>query len=160
EAYMIALASELGRDGAHDLLYRAVRESRERDEPLLATMRDSIAPEIWQGVAAHLPEPADYVGSTAAICERAVAAGRSREAEGQDWDVASTIAELAAMQRIRSFEERVREMSLAGQVIGSVHLTIGQEAIPVGACAELQPQDAVFATYRGHGWALARGVPP
>src|SRR5262245_41911874 len=63
------------------------------------------------------------------------------------------------MQRIRSFEARVREMSLAGQVIGSVHLTIGQEAIPVGACAELQPQDAVFATYRGHGWALARGVP-
>jgi pyruvate dehydrogenase E1 component alpha subunit len=73
--------------------------------------------------------------------------------------VTATIADLAAMQRIRSFEERVREMSLDGQVIGSVHLTIGQEAIPVGACAELQPQDAVFATYRGHGWALARGVP-
>lgn len=64
------------------------------------------------------------------------------------------------MQRIRSFEERVREMSQQRQVIGSVHLCIGQEAIPVGACAELEPQDAVFATYRGHGWALAKGVPP
>ncbi|WP_328623742.1 thiamine pyrophosphate-dependent dehydrogenase E1 component subunit alpha [Streptomyces sp. NBC_00353] len=69
------------------------------------------------------------------------------------------IGDLAAMQRIRSFEEKTRELSLARQIIGSVHLSIGQEAIPVGACAVLQPQDAVFATYRGHGWALARGVP-
>jgi 3-carboxy-cis,cis-muconate cycloisomerase len=83
EAYMIALASEFGRDGAHDLLYRAVRESRERDEPLLTTMRDSIAPEIWQGVAAHLPEPADYVGSTTAICERAVTAWRADRPRGE-----------------------------------------------------------------------------
>ena|SRR5437667_2982562 len=63
------------------------------------------------------------------------------------------------MQRIRSFEERVRELSLERQIIGSVHLCIGQEAIPVGACAVLQPHDAVFATYRGHGWALAKGTP-
>jgi 3-carboxy-cis,cis-muconate cycloisomerase len=83
EAYMIALASELGRDGAHDLLYRAVRESRERDEPLLTTMRASVAPEIWQGVVEQLPEPADYVGSTAAICERAVAAWRANRSEGE-----------------------------------------------------------------------------
>jgi pyruvate dehydrogenase E1 component alpha subunit len=69
------------------------------------------------------------------------------------------VTELAAMQRIRSFEERVQELSAGRDVIGSVHLCIGQEAIPVGACATLQPQDAVFATYRGHGWALARGVP-
>lgn len=67
--------------------------------------------------------------------------------------------ELAAMQRIRSFEERVRDMRHADQIIGSVHLSIGQEAIPVGTCAELAPQDAVFGTYRGHGWALAKGVP-
>jgi TPP-dependent pyruvate/acetoin dehydrogenase alpha subunit len=68
-------------------------------------------------------------------------------------------AELAGMRRIRGFEERVRELSLARQIIGSVHLYIGQEAIAVGACAALEPRDAVFATYRGHGWALARGVP-
>jgi pyruvate dehydrogenase E1 component alpha subunit len=74
-------------------------------------------------------------------------------------DIRAGTAELTAMQRIRSFEERVRELSLDRQIIGSVHLCIGQEAIPVGACAALQPQDAVFATYRGHGWALARGVP-
>lgn len=74
-------------------------------------------------------------------------------------DSEAGLADLAAMQRIRSFEERVRDMSQARQIIGSVHLCIGQEAIPVGACGVLQQQDAVFATYRGHGWALARGVP-
>jgi pyruvate dehydrogenase E1 component alpha subunit len=69
------------------------------------------------------------------------------------------LGELTAMQRIRGFEERVRELSLGRQIIGSVHLCIGQEAIAVGTCAVLESQDAVFATYRGHGWALARGVP-
>lgn len=67
--------------------------------------------------------------------------------------------ELAAMQRIRSFEEKVRDLHQSKDIIGSVHLCNGQEAIPVGTCAELEPQDAVFATYRGHGWALAKGAP-
>ena len=77
-----------------------------------------------------------------------------------EWVVTSEMrADLAAVQRIRSFEERVRELRLGGDIVGSVHLCIGQEAIAVGACAVLRPEDAVFATYRGHGWALARGVP-
>ena len=70
------------------------------------------------------------------------------------------LAELTAMQRIRAFEDRTRELRAANEIAGSVHLYSGQEAIAVGACATLLPQDAVFATYRGHGWALARGVPP
>lgn len=66
---------------------------------------------------------------------------------------------LRMMWRIRLFEERVLELHRAGEVVGSVHLCIGQEAIAVGACSELRlPGDAVFATYRGHGWALACGV--
>jgi pyruvate dehydrogenase E1 component alpha subunit len=40
-----------------------------------------------------------------------------------------------------------------------VHLCIGQEAGPVGACDALTGADALFATYRGHGWAIARGTP-
>lgn len=63
------------------------------------------------------------------------------------------------MLTIRVFEEEVRRLRLEGQIVGSVHLCIGQEAIYVGACAALTNQDLVFATYRGHGWALARGVP-
>jgi TPP-dependent pyruvate/acetoin dehydrogenase alpha subunit len=67
---------------------------------------------------------------------------------------------LGMMHRIRFFEEKVLELRLAGPIVGSVHLCNGQEAISVGARAALEPQDAVFATYRGHGYALACGVPP
>lgn len=64
------------------------------------------------------------------------------------------------MLRIRRFEETVRDLRAAGQIIGSVHLAIGQEAVPVGACSVLElDRDAVFATYRGHGWAIACGAP-
>ncbi|HEX6686842.1 MAG TPA: thiamine pyrophosphate-dependent dehydrogenase E1 component subunit alpha [Candidatus Limnocylindrales bacterium] len=69
------------------------------------------------------------------------------------------LSDLYAMWRIRAFEEKTRELWLAKHIIGSVHLCIGQEAGPVGTCTELAPHDALFATYRGHGWALARGVP-
>lgn len=65
-----------------------------------------------------------------------------------------------AMLRIRRFEETVRDLRTAGHIIGSVHLAIGQEAVPVGACSVLElDRDAVFATYRGHGWAIACGAP-
>src|ERR1700760_2497608 len=60
---------------------------------------------------------------------------------------------------VRQFEERCLELSHAGVIKGSIHLCLGQEAIPVGACAALEPADRVIATYRGHGWAIARGVP-
>jgi TPP-dependent pyruvate/acetoin dehydrogenase alpha subunit len=70
------------------------------------------------------------------------------------------LTDLAAIWRLRAFEETVRELRLAGDVVGSVHLGIGQEAVPVGVAGHLGQQDAVFATYRGHNWALALGVPP
>ncbi|GAA3739126.1 alpha-ketoacid dehydrogenase subunit alpha/beta [Leifsonia bigeumensis] len=64
------------------------------------------------------------------------------------------------MSLIRRFEERVLELSAEGLAAGSIHPCLGQEAIPVGALAALQPQDRVLATYRGHGWALACGSEP
>src|ERR1700760_3642591 len=64
------------------------------------------------------------------------------------------------MSVIRRFEERCLELSHAGVIKGSIHLCLGQEAIPVGVCAALEPADRVIATYRGHGWAIARGGPP
>lgn len=67
---------------------------------------------------------------------------------------------LHQMWRLRALEEKVREARVAEHVLGSVHLDIGQEAVPVAVTALLQPDDAVFSTYRGHGWALACGVPP
>lgn len=64
---------------------------------------------------------------------------------------------LEAMLTIRLFEERVRELRLAGDISGSVHLEIGQEAVAVGSLLALRPGDPVLSTYRGHGWALSCG---
>ncbi len=64
------------------------------------------------------------------------------------------------MATIRQFEEKTAQLKDEGLVPGSIHLAIGQEAIPVGACSQMLPDDAVTATYRGHGWALARGTAP
>lgn len=67
---------------------------------------------------------------------------------------------LATMQRIRRFEEKIADLRHANEVVGSVHLCIGQEAIAVGALEGLDiARDAVFPTYRGHGWSIACGVP-
>ncbi|MGC4806790.1 thiamine pyrophosphate-dependent dehydrogenase E1 component subunit alpha [Micromonospora sp. DT233] len=63
-----------------------------------------------------------------------------------------------AMARIRRFEERLAALKDAGEIPGSIHLCNGQEAIPVGASRALRDGDHVTATYRGHGWAIARGV--
>lgn len=71
----------------------------------------------------------------------------------------TALDDLRGLWRIRLMEEKIRDLRLEGSIVGSVHLCIGQEAGPVGLCSELLPQDALFATYRGHGWALARGVP-
>ena len=60
---------------------------------------------------------------------------------------------------IRRFEERCLELSGEGVISGSIHLCGGQEAVPVGATDALETDDRVVASYRGHGWALARGVP-
>ncbi|GAB3157459.1 thiamine pyrophosphate-dependent dehydrogenase E1 component subunit alpha [Micromonospora sonneratiae] len=62
------------------------------------------------------------------------------------------------MTRIRRFEERLMALKDEGEIPGSIHLCNGQEAIPVGACRTLRDTDYVSATYRGHGWAVARGV--
>ncbi|GHJ40784.1 thiamine pyrophosphate-dependent dehydrogenase E1 component subunit alpha [Streptomyces sp. TS71-3] len=69
------------------------------------------------------------------------------------------LADLRAMWRIRAFEEKAQALCDSGEIRGSVHLCIGQEAGPVGACDALEGSDALFATYRGHGWAIARGAP-
>jgi pyruvate dehydrogenase E1 component alpha subunit len=63
------------------------------------------------------------------------------------------------MVRIRRFEERCVELYSEASIRGFVHLYIGEEAVAVGVMEALTPDDAVVATYREHGQALARGVP-
>jgi len=74
-------------------------------------------------------------------------------------DAATARGFLREMLRIRRFEEKCAELYSAGKIRGFLHLYIGQEAVAVGAISALEPQDAVVATYREHGHALARGIP-
>jgi len=64
------------------------------------------------------------------------------------------------MAVIRRTEKAAHDLFLAGLVKGTTHLAAGQEAVAVGASAALRPDDYVFATYRGHHHAMARGASP
>ena len=64
------------------------------------------------------------------------------------------------MLLIRRFEDTVQSLFQKGEIHGTTHLYSGQEAVAVGVCSALAPQDRVAGTYRGHGHALALGVDP
>jgi pyruvate dehydrogenase E1 component alpha subunit len=64
------------------------------------------------------------------------------------------------MLLIRRFEEKCVEMYSKEKIRGFLHLYIGEEAVAVGVMNALTPDDAIFATYREHGQALARGIHP
>jgi TPP-dependent pyruvate/acetoin dehydrogenase alpha subunit len=67
---------------------------------------------------------------------------------------------LRQMITIRLFEDKVQELFMGGHIEGTTHLCQGQEAVSVGATAAMRPEDVLTNTYRGHGQALARGMPP
>ncbi|WP_420611571.1 thiamine pyrophosphate-dependent dehydrogenase E1 component subunit alpha [Candidatus Spongiisocius sp.] len=69
-------------------------------------------------------------------------------------------ARYEAMFEIRTFEDRVQAMFFEGLVHGTTHTCQGQEAVSVGIAAAARPTDSVTCTYRGHGHALALGMPP
>src|SRR5919204_1192923 len=64
------------------------------------------------------------------------------------------------MAVIRRTEKAAYDLFMSGLVKGTTHLASGQEAVAVGASAALRPDDYVFATYRGHHHAMARGASP
>jgi pyruvate dehydrogenase E1 component alpha subunit len=66
---------------------------------------------------------------------------------------------LREMLRIRRLEEKCAELYSAAKIRGFLHLYIGEEAVAAGAMQALRPEDAIVATYREHGHALARGIP-
>lgn len=65
---------------------------------------------------------------------------------------------LRQMYLIRAFEEKTDELYLQGKIHGFTHLSIGQEAVPVGALSCLRPDDYITSTHRGHGHCIARGA--
>jgi TPP-dependent pyruvate/acetoin dehydrogenase alpha subunit len=64
------------------------------------------------------------------------------------------------MSRIRKTEEQLARSYATGVIPGACHTYVGQEAIATGVCAHLTNKDVIFSTHRGHGHALAKGVPP
>jgi len=65
---------------------------------------------------------------------------------------------LRSMVRIRRFEERCVELYSAGSIRGFLHVYIGEEAVATGVMSQLEPDDALVATYREHGHALLKGM--
>lgn len=82
----------------------------------------------------------------------------NRAAGGQARAGAHARELLEEMLRIRRFEEKCAELYTQEKIRGFLHLYIGEEAIAVGVMRALSAEDAVVATYREHGHALARGV--
>src|SRR5215213_7600189 len=75
-------------------------------------------------------------------------------------DKATLLSLYRQMLVIRRCEEQLARSHQRGLVHGACHTYVGQEAVAVGVCAHLRPEDVVFSTHRGHGHALAKGVPP
>ena len=75
-------------------------------------------------------------------------------------DSAELLALYEQMVLIRRTEKAAHDLFLQGLVKGTTHLAAGHEAIAVGASAALRDDDYVFATYRGHHHAMARGATP
>jgi len=61
------------------------------------------------------------------------------------------------MKIIREFEERLHAEIAKGEIAGFTHLYAGQEAVAVGVCENLGPQDFIVSTHRGHGHCIAKG---
>ena len=74
------------------------------------------------------------------------------EKRGAEW--------LRTMVRIRRFEETLADLHRSGELVGVVHLSIGQEATAVGICSSLRAGDQITSTHRGHHHMLARGLEP
>ena len=78
---------------------------------------------------------------------------------GPALDVPLILSLYRRMTELRQFELKVQELYRGSQMPGFVHLYVGEEAVAVGVCANLRREDPVYSTHRGHGHALAKGVP-
>jgi TPP-dependent pyruvate/acetoin dehydrogenase alpha subunit len=77
-----------------------------------------------------------------------------------DLDTGKLLSLYREMMLIRKTEEQLARSYQMGKIPGACHTYVGQEAVAVGVCAHLRTNDVVFSTHRGHGHALAKGVPP
>jgi len=73
-------------------------------------------------------------------------------------NLTNPVALLKIMWLIRAFEEKVSALYAAREIVGLLHLGIGQEAVAVGICGLLGRDDQVFGGHRSHGHAIAKGA--
>lgn len=73
-------------------------------------------------------------------------------------DAALARQALTTMWEIRRFEEAVDDLFARGLMHGTMHLSIGQEAVATGACLALTREDLITSTHRGHGHCIAKGA--
>ena len=64
------------------------------------------------------------------------------------------------MMRIREFELAAMGLFQRGEIKGTVHPYIGQEASGVGVCMALRKDDLIAGTHRSHGHNIAKGADP
>jgi acetoin:2,6-dichlorophenolindophenol oxidoreductase subunit alpha len=64
---------------------------------------------------------------------------------------------LTRMVRIREFEEAGGRLMEQGKIPGALHLYVGEEAVAAGVCANLNQDDYITSTHRGHGHLVAKG---
>jgi len=75
------------------------------------------------------------------------------------WDPALLLEMHRRMLRIRHFDEAVKKLAARGEMPGSLHTSIGQEAEVVGACMALRPDDYMTGNHRSHGHPIGKGSP-
>jgi pyruvate dehydrogenase E1 component alpha subunit len=73
-------------------------------------------------------------------------------------DFSQLVQLLRRMWLIRAFEEKLSELYAAREIVGLLHLGIGQEAVAVGTCSLLGSDDYVFGGHRSHAHAIAKGA--
>jgi pyruvate dehydrogenase E1 component alpha subunit len=83
---------------------------------------------------------------------------RMAETRRGNVDAERMLAHYRTMSRIRAFEETAEAALKAGEIKGAIHLSIGQEAIASGVCANLARTDLIASNHRGHGHTLAKGA--
>jgi len=80
-----------------------------------------------------------------------------KDAPPTDLTQEQLLAMYRRMRLIRGFEDTAQRYFEAGEIAGFLHLSQGQEAVPVGTCTALREDDYITSTHRGHGDVIAKG---
>ncbi|MCC6213801.1 MAG: hypothetical protein IT376_02960 [Polyangiaceae bacterium] len=156
-----ALLAELGRDappagarggGAPQRLERWRARAHAWIDAARALVLRGGPPLDPSALVRALPVPLERARAEATAAFRAPFVPEAEPARGA--------AMLRRMHLVRAFEEKLAELNSRGEIpTEAIHLSIGQEAVAVGACFALRPDDYMATTHRGHGHMLAKGAP-